>query len=113
MLTIPFGFMGVVYRFWLHQLSLSFFALLGIVGLAGVVVNNSIVLIDFINTLRKQGMTLTESLIASGKIRLRPILMTSLTTITGFFPSAMASAAETPFLSLWPWRSCGVSLLRH
>jgi len=98
MLTIPFGFMGVVYTFWLHGLPLSFFALIGIVGLAGVVVNNSIVLIDFINTMRKQGMKLTESLIAAGKIRLRPVLMTSLTTFAGLFSVGYGIGGGDPFL---------------
>lgn len=98
MLTIPFGFVGVVYTFWFHGLPLSFFALLGIVGLAGVVVNNSIVLIDFINKLRRGGMQLNESLIEAGKVRLRPILMTSLTTIAGLVSVAYGIGGGDPFL---------------
>lgn len=98
MLTIPFGFIGVVYTFWLHGLPLSFFAFLGIVGLAGVVVNNSIVLIDFVNKLRRDGMELKVSLIEAGKVRLRPILMTSLTTIAGLISVAYGIGGGDPFL---------------
>lgn len=98
MLTIPFGFIGVVYTFWLHGLPLSFFAFMGIVGLAGVVVNNSIVLIDFINKLRRDGMGLKDSLIEAGKVRLRPILMTSLTTIAGLVSVAYGIGGGDPFL---------------
>ena len=98
MLTIPFGFMGVIYTFFLHGRPLSFFAFLGIVGLAGVVVNDSIVLVDFINSLRRQGMALRDSLIEAGKIRLRPILMTSTTTIGGLVSVAYGIGGGDPFL---------------
>ncbi len=98
MLTIPFGFMGVIYTFFLHGRPLSFFAFLGMVGLAGVVVNASIVLIDFINSLRRQGAALRDSLVEAGKIRLRPILMTSLTTIGGLVSVAYGIGGGDPFL---------------
>ncbi len=98
MLTIPFGFTGVIYTFFLHGKPLSFFALLGIVGLAGVVVNASIILVDFINRLRNQGMDLTDSLIEAGRIRLRPILMTSTTTMGGLVSVAYGIGGGDPFL---------------
>lgn len=98
MLTIPFGFMGVVYTFFLHGRPLSFFAFLGLVGLAGVVVNDSIVLVDFINRLRREGMALRDSLINAGQTRLRPILMTSTTTIGGLVSVAYGIGGGDPFL---------------
>jgi len=98
MITIPFGFMGVVYTFFLHGRPLSFFALLGLVGLSGVVVNGAIVLVDFINRLRRQGMALRDSLMEAGKVRLRPILMTSSTTIGGLVSVAYGIGGGDPFL---------------
>lgn len=98
MLSIPFGFMGVVFAFYLHGRPLSFFAFLGIVGLAGVVVNSAIVLIDFINRLRMEGMDLRQSLIEAGRTRLRPVLMTSGTTIGGLVSVAYGIGGGDPFL---------------
>jgi len=77
---------------------LSFFALMGIVGLTGIVVNDSIVLVDFINRLRKQGKDRYESIIEAGQIRLRPVLMTSITTIVGLVAVAYGIGGGDPFL---------------
>jgi HAE1 family hydrophobic/amphiphilic exporter-1 len=62
---------------------------LGLIILAGIVVNNAIVLIDYINTLRDRGLELTVAIAEAGRARLRPILMTTLTTVLGLFPMAL------------------------
>ncbi len=98
MLAIPFGLMGVIFAFLIHREPLSFFALMGVVGLAGVVVNNSIVLIDFVNGMRKNGKPRRESLVEAGQVRLRPILMTTITTIVGLISVAYGIGGGDPFL---------------
>jgi len=98
MLAIPFGLIGVIFAFFLHGQPLTFFALMGIVGLTGIVVNDSIVLVDFINRLRIQGKGRRESLIEAGQVRLRPVIMTSVTTIGGLTAVAYGIGGGDPFL---------------
>jgi len=98
MLAIPFGLIGVIFAFYVHGKPLSFFALMGIVGLTGIVVNDSVVLVDFINRLRKQGKDRYHSIIEAGQIRLRPVLMTSITTIVGLLAVAYGIGGGDPFL---------------
>lgn len=86
MFTIPLAFSGGALGLFLTGRSLGVTALIGVIILSGIVVNNGIVLIDYINTLRKQGMERREAIETAGPIRLRPILMTSLTTILGLIP---------------------------
>ena len=83
MLAIPFGLIGVIFAFFFHGMPLSFMALLGVVGLTGVVVNDSIVLVQFINDLRRRGTDRRASIIEAGRIRLRPVLITTITTVLG------------------------------
>ncbi|MDP8264537.1 MAG: efflux RND transporter permease subunit, partial [Candidatus Aceula lacicola] len=77
---------------------LTFFALMGSVGLTGIVVNDSVVLVDFINKLRKAGIDRRESLIEAGRVRLRPVLMTTITTIAGLLSVAYGIGGGDPFL---------------
>ncbi|MDP8265884.1 MAG: efflux RND transporter permease subunit [Candidatus Aceula meridiana] len=98
MLAIPFGLLGVIIAFFIHGRPLSFFALMGLVGLTGIVVNNAIVLVDFVNKLRKSGQPRRESLVQAGQIRLRPVLMTSITTIMGLVSVAYGIGGGDPFL---------------
>jgi multidrug efflux pump subunit AcrB len=98
MLAIPFGLMGVVIAFFFHNEPLSFFSLMGLVGLTGVVVNNSVVLVDFINKLRKSGHERRDSLITAGLLRLRPVLMTTITTVGGLVSVAYGIGGSDPFL---------------
>ncbi len=98
MLAILFGIIGVIFAFLLHGRPLSFFALMGIVGLTGIVVNDSIVLMDFINKLRREGGGRRESLIEAGKMRLRPVMMTTITTIAGLISVAYGIGGGDPFL---------------
>ena len=87
--AVPLALIGVVLALLLTGRSLSIPAYIGIIMLAGVVVNNAIVLIDFINQLRSKGIERNEAIVKAGPMRLRPILMTTLTTILGLFPLAL------------------------
>ncbi len=90
MFAIPFALIGVAAALHLTQLALSVVVLIGVVILAGIVVNNSIVLIDFTNQLRKQGKDKFEAIQQACAIRLRPILMTTSTTVLGLIPMAVS-----------------------
>ncbi|MCD4781034.1 MAG: efflux RND transporter permease subunit [Candidatus Omnitrophica bacterium] len=98
MTAIPFGFLGILIAFMLHGQPISFFALMGAVGLTGIVVNDSVVLVDFINRLRISGKGRRESLIEAGRTRLRPVLMTTITTIGGLVSVAYGIGGGDPFL---------------
>jgi HAE1 family hydrophobic/amphiphilic exporter-1 len=86
LLTIPFAFTGVAIVFFLADLPLDSLSRLGLLLLCGLVVNNAIVLIDYINRLRRSGMDKYDAIVKGGRDRLRPILMTSFTTIFGLLP---------------------------
>ncbi len=89
MLSIPFAFTGVAFSFYLLDVPLDKLTEMGLLLLCGVVVNNAIVLIDYINRLRKAGMDINSAIIKGGRDRLQPILMTALTTILGLLPMVM------------------------
>jgi HAE1 family hydrophobic/amphiphilic exporter-1 len=91
--SIPLLFIGVIWIFKLTNQAMSMFSAVGIIALVGVVVNNGIVLVDSANTLRARGMGVREACLQAGRNRLRPILMTSLTTILGMFPIAFFPGA--------------------
>ncbi|MDR2767238.1 MAG: efflux RND transporter permease subunit [Treponema sp.] len=86
--SIPLLFIGVIWIYKIGNQPMSMFSAVGIVALIGVVVNNGIVLVDYTNTLRARGLALREACMEAGRSRLRPILMTSLTTILGMTPIA-------------------------
>lgn len=98
MMAIPFGLIGVIWAFFFHQLPISFFMMMGVVGLNGIVVNNSIVLVDFINNLRRKGVDRRASIIQSGQLRLRPVILTTITTALGLAPTAYGIWGDDPFL---------------
>lgn len=89
MLTMPLTIFGVTWSLWLTGRSLNVSALIGVIMLAGIVVNNAIVLVDYIETLRRYGMSRTEAVLHAGPTRLRPVLMTTLTTVLGMLPLAL------------------------
>jgi HAE1 family hydrophobic/amphiphilic exporter-1 len=89
LLTIPFAFTGVAIVFFLADLPLDSLSSLGLLLLCGLVVNNAIVLIDYVNRLRRSGMDRNTAIIKGGRDRLRPILMTSFTTILGLLPMTL------------------------
>ena len=87
--TIPLAFTGGLLALWITGKELSVIAMLGFLMLAGVVVNNGIVFVDYVNQLRLEGMDRTEALVRTGRDRIRPILMTAMTTIFGLFTMAL------------------------
>lgn len=89
MFTIPLAFLGTFAGLHLLNISLSIVVFLGMIMLAGIVVNNAIVMVDYTNTLKRRGMERTEAIITAGGVRLRPILMTTATTVLGLLPMAM------------------------
>jgi HAE1 family hydrophobic/amphiphilic exporter-1 len=93
MFTFPLSVIGVFVALFITGTTLSVMALVGLVMLAGIVVNNGIVLVDYINQLRRQGIPLYEAVEKGGRIRLRPVLMTALTTILGMIPLALELAS--------------------
>lgn len=98
MSAIPFGLIGVVWSLKLHGEPFSFMAILGLVGLTGVVVNDSIILVDFINRMRRQGLHPIRAILAGGWLRLRPVLLTTVTTVVGLAPVAYGIGGLDPFL---------------
>ena len=105
MFSIPFGFMGVLLGLWATGTQLDVISMVGLLILVGIVVNNGIVLIDYINLMRERGMSVIEAAVTSARSRLRPILMTTLTTVIGMLPLALGrgEGSET-------WRGLGMSV---
>ncbi len=95
MFTIPLAAIGVVLSLLVTSTSVSVMVLIGSIILAGIVVNNSIVLIDYTNRLRKKGTPKLEALVSAGSVRIRPILMTTITTVLGLLPMAVAGGEGT------------------
>jgi HAE1 family hydrophobic/amphiphilic exporter-1 len=89
MISIPLAFIGSVLALQVLGISLSVVVFLGMIMLAGIVVNNAIVLVDYVNTLRRRGMPLDEAIVTGCSVRLRPILMTTATTVLGLAPMAL------------------------
>lgn len=87
--TVPFALIGVVLVLWVGGIPMNIMVFLGLIMLAGIVVNNAIVLVDYINQLRRRGLDLKDAIEQAGKARLRPILMTTLTTVLGLLPMAL------------------------
>lgn len=87
--TVPLALVGVVLSLFVTGTAVSVMVLLGVIVLAGIVVNNAIVLVDYTNQLRRRGTSKREAVLLAGQVRLRPILMTTLTTVLGLFPMAL------------------------
>lgn len=87
-LTIPLGITSVIFALIFNGQPISFMAMLGIIALAGVIVNNAIVLMDFVNQARSEGMEKTKSILEAARVRLRPIFLTTATTVMGLLPTA-------------------------
>jgi HAE1 family hydrophobic/amphiphilic exporter-1 len=106
MFSIPFAFTGVIYALLITNTTLSVVAALGAVLLIGIVVKNGIVLVDYINLMRDRGYELYEAIAISGKSRLRPVLMTAMTTILGMLPLAMSTGEGAEI-----WRPMGITVI--
>jgi multidrug efflux pump subunit AcrB len=98
MVAIPFGVVGALLGHIGLGYSLSFMSIMGMIALAGVVVNDSIVMVDAINEFRKNGMTTSEAVVAASTRRFRPILLTSLTTFLGLMPMIFETSVQARFL---------------
>ena len=98
MFTIPLAFTGGLLALLLCGMELSIISLVGFIMLTGIIVNNGIVLVDYVNQLRLGGMDRTEAIVEAGKTRMRPILMTSLTTILGLIDMALGRTAGTSLM---------------
>ena len=98
MSVIPFGLIGAVIGHWLMGSPLTIFSILGMLALVGVVVNDSLVLVDFINKKRAEGMDLVEAVLTAGAKRFRPVMLTSLTTFIGLMPLLLEQSTQAQFL---------------
>lgn len=92
MFALPFAFSGVVLALALSRNTLNMMSLIGIVMLVGIVVKNGIVLVDYINLNRERGMGIIRAIVSGGHSRLRPVLMTTLTSILGMVPLAISNS---------------------
>ncbi len=99
MFAIPFGAIGVVFGHLLFGYHLQFLSLIGFLALTGIVVNDSLILIDFAKRLRKEGWERKDALVEAGRVRIRPILLTSATTFLGISPLIFFATGQTAFLS--------------
>jgi HAE1 family hydrophobic/amphiphilic exporter-1 len=106
MFSIPFSFTGVILALFLTNTTLSVIAALGAVLLIGIVVKNGIVLVDYINLMRDRGVALNEAIATSGRLRLRPVLMTATTTILAMLPLALSRGEGSEI-----WSPMGISLI--
>ena len=106
MFSIPFSFTGVILALLATNTTLSLIAGLGAVLLIGIVVKNGIVLVDYINLMRDRGMALNNAIAHAGKMRIRPVLMTALTTILAMLPLAMSRGEGSEI-----WSPMGITLI--
>jgi HAE1 family hydrophobic/amphiphilic exporter-1 len=91
--SVPFALIGLIVTLWVFGVNVSIVVLIGAILLAGIVVNNAIILVDYTNRLRRRGATKLEALKKAGRVRLRPILMTTATTVLGLLPMAIGLGA--------------------
>ena len=98
MSVIPFGLIGAVIGHIVLNEAISMFSLFGLVALAGVVVNDSIIMVDFINKARQEGMDIIQAVVNSGTQRFRAIILTSLTTAIGLMPIMTETSTQAQFV---------------
>ena len=106
MFTIPFACTGVFLALWMTSTPLSLIALIGAIMLVGIVTKNGIVMVDYMNLLIERGAGVSEAVVAGGKSRLRPVLMTSFTTILGMLPLAIGTGAGSE-----TWQPMGIAVI--
>lgn len=99
MASVPFTLIGVILSLLIFNSTLNIVSLLGMIALSGIVVNNAIVLIDYTNLLRSRGISMQEAIIQGASSRLKPILMTTMTTVLGIFPIALGLGEGGEMLS--------------
>ena len=101
--AIPFAVTGMIMALWFAGFTFSFTAFIGLTSLVGIVVNNSIILVDYTNQLRRGGMELKEAILEAGQVRLLPILLTTMTTIGGLLPLTLSGSMM--------WAPMGASII--
>jgi len=106
MVSVPFAFTGVILALVMTKTTLSIIAALGAILLIGIAVKNAIVLIDFTNLMRDRGNSLDEAILKAGRSRLRPVLMTTLTTILGMLPLALSTGEGSEI-----WKPMGIVVI--
>ncbi len=99
MTVVPFSFIGVVLGLWILDLPFTIMTFIAIVGLSGVVVNDSIVLVEFITEARRRGESMHDAVLAGVRTRLRPIFLTTLTTVLGLLPTALGLTGKSKIWS--------------
>lgn len=105
MFSVPFALVGVIFGLWLTNTALGVMAMIGLLILIGIVVKNGIVLIDYLILCRERGMDILDAAVTAARSRLRPILMTTLTTVLGMIPMAIGTGEGSEM-----WRSLGVTV---
>src|SRR5947207_15150889 len=95
MFSVPMGLIGVFWALYLTNTTLSTTSFMGIIMMVGIVVSNGVLLVEYINERRRRGEPLRVAVPRAGRIRLRPILMTTLTTVVGLLPMALAFGVGT------------------
>ena len=105
MFSLPFALVGVIFGLWVSGTAMGVMGLLGILMLVGIVVNNGIVLVDYTRLLVGRNMPVLEAAVAAGRSRMRPILMTTLTTVLGMVPMAVGNGVGSEM-----WNSLGMSV---
>ncbi len=98
MTAIPFGLIGAIIGHYFMNLDITMISIFGIVALSGIVVNDSLILIDFINSKVRQGSRVLDAVIEAGQNRFRPVLLTSVTTVAGLFPLLLETSFQAQFL---------------
>ena len=105
--SVPFSLVGVMVILWALSVTVSVVVLIGVIMLAGIVVNNAIILVDYTNRLRREGTSKLDALRQAGQVRLRPILMTTSTTVLGLFPMALGLGEGSELRSPMAWTVIG------
>ena len=98
MSAVPFGFVGAIFAHMVMGIDFGMLSMFGLVGLSGVVVNDSLVLLDFVNAEHRGGKPMAEAILAATRVRFRPILLTTLTTFLGVFPLIIERSVQAQFL---------------
>jgi multidrug efflux pump subunit AcrB len=98
MMAIPFGLIGAVFGHLVMGMEFTIISIFGIVALSGIVVNDALILIDFINRAVRSGVDIETAVVESGKARFRPVLLTSITTIAGLLPILLETSFQAQFL---------------
>ena len=105
MFSLPFALVGVIFGLWISNTAMGVMGLLGLLMLVGIVVNNGIVLVDYTRLLVGRNIAILDAAVAAGRSRMRPILMTTLTTVLGMVPLAVGNGVGSEM-----WNSLGMSV---